>query len=148
MKKKVLSLVMAASMMVSAGIINVHAAKSYDHVKYYDDSLKITLDENNNYVIGPYEPGDVNRDGKVNAADIVRLSAYMKHKIDPNKVYVEFDNGYCLTEAEFMKALGDVKSDGKINVTDITVLAAHVKGKKTINTFNITWPIVSDTVFD
>ena len=55
--------------------------------------------------------GDVNGDGKINVADIVKVAAHVKgiRKLDD-------------------LAAADVNGDGKINVTDISKIAAHVKG--------------------
>lgn len=59
-------------------------------------------------------PGDINGDGKVNVADVVRLAQYVKAKY----VGVEIASGS-----------GDTNGDGKVNVADVVRLAQYVKAK-------------------
>ena len=61
--------------------------------------------------------GDVNADGKINAADITKIAAHIKglKTLDGSQ-----------------KSAADVNSDGKINSADITKIAAHIKGIKTL----------------
>ena len=63
--------------------------------------------------------GDVNDDGKINAADITKIAAHIKglKSLD-----------------EDQKKRADVNSDGKINAVDITKIAAHIKGIKSLDT--------------
>ena len=59
--------------------------------------------------------GDVNGDGKVNSADIVKTAAHIKGLKS-------------LNEAE--KSCADVNTDEKIDSADIVKIAAHIKGLK------------------
>lgn len=65
------------------------------------------------YELTDYKPGDVNGDGKVNAADITKVAAHIKGKKS-------------LTDDEKKRA--DVNGDGKVNAADLTSMAARVKG--------------------
>ena len=61
----------------------------------------------------PVIRGDINGDGLVNVADIVKVAAHVKN--------------IRALDSKAMK-LADLNFDGRINVTDISLLAAHVKG--------------------
>ena len=61
----------------------------------------------------PVIRGDINGDGSVNVADIVKVAAHVKN--------------IRALDSKAMK-LADLNFDGRINVTDISLLAAHVKG--------------------
>ena len=62
--------------------------------------------------------GDVNGDGKINAADITKIAAHIK--------------GIKLLSEDRLK-YADVDGNGRVNVTDIVLIAAHIKGLKTLN---------------
>ena len=62
--------------------------------------------------------GDVNGDGKINAADITKIAAHIKG---------------LKTLDEDQKKRADVNSDGNINAVDITKIAAHIKGLKKLS---------------
>ncbi len=71
------------------------------------------------------EPGDVycdvNFDGKVNAADLLRVWRHIKGKELLHSGSSEFING-------------DFDSDGKVTITDCQKLSAHLLGKRHLNT--------------
>lgn len=58
--------------------------------------------------------GDVDGDGEVNAADVARISMYLKGKTTLNE-----DN----------LAAADVNGDGKVNAADVTLIRMYLKGK-------------------
>lgn len=59
--------------------------------------------------------GDCNRDGKVNATDVIVLAAHVK--------------GKKILDGRGPEA-ADVNESGSVNISDVIILAAHVKGRK------------------
>ena len=65
-----------------------------------------------------HRKGDINGDGKVNAADITKAAAHIK--------------GLKAIRDSYDFAVGDVNEDSKLNAVDITKIAAHIKGIKVL----------------
>lgn len=68
-----------------------------------------------NYTLSAFAKGDVDRDGKINSADVIKVASHVK--------------GTSLLTAE-EQALADVTGDGKVDSADVVMLAAYVKGMK------------------
>jgi uncharacterized protein YkwD len=76
--------------------------------------------------ISPYVQGDVNGDGKVNAADAVLV---LKHTVS-SVAGTPLLGGYALTSA-------DVTGDGKVNAADAIIILRYVT--MSISNPNVTW---------
>ena len=94
-----------------------------------------------------YKKGDINGDGIIGAADLVRITAYVKSikgvsdSRSLGAADVNFDGKINTSDlikiAAYVKGIksfadGDVNGDGKITKADVDAVADHVKGIKAL----------------
>ena len=135
MKKRILSLAMAAASAVSmlAGGISASAETTIPHVAYIDPSVHIVWDGTDD-IHAYYKYGDMNRDGGLSEADVAILQAYVTGtNLNPTLLVFSNDDptfrlaGRRYTENNYIEVYGDVNFDGDINIMDVVALATRVE---------------------
>jgi hypothetical protein len=115
-KKKFISGFMGMTLALSAiGGISASAADT-DHIDSVGVGMASVYIHHSSGIARVYARGDINKDGKVNATDLSKLSAHVKGIkpiTDPESLYI-----------------ADINADTYIDVKDISALAAYIKGIK------------------